>query len=481
MIGAGERRHNAPRDAPIVGPSTLDRFARLAPRRLYARARIPSRARALRYARGSASSREPRVDFSHDDRRRTFRRRRRRARWTRCDGSALEWRGAAATNPPSFASRTSRWCVIARSVGSALSEMSPHNRAFPQRAWRATPTPSPSRRQTSGSDEFSFDDVDFVDFECVDDHAAEPWCVLDRDAVHARARRGASVDSFSLGQAPTADRLFRRPVVAPQGVREPRSYRSDAAEVEGDHPADSSPMISISWPPVPSPANAKPSRFAEGGHKLVGVDVARRASRRKARPFAAPPPNVDFFFSSRIFVFGISIRGPSPNLRCRTILPPAPQPLLHPRSSLTGRSLSRRAPPPRCGSASLVRKYGLGKWSTISKNTRRSLRQTVPRAMAQPRASRHHARAWSEEEERTCALNHGPRQPRWAEIANDIPGRTENAVKNPGTPRIRRKANRYSLPDAVPERCASTSETGRRSKRSEARRGGGATRRRTRR
>ena len=56
--------------------------------------------------------------------------------------------------------------------------------------------------------------------------------------------------------------------------------------------------------------------------------------------------------------------------------------------------------------------------------------QAVPGALAQPPPARHQTRPWSEEEERALIAAHEKLGNRWADIAAEIPGRTENAVKN---------------------------------------------------
>ena len=80
VIGAGERRHNAPRDSPIVGPSTLDRFTRLSPITTL-RALAFQRSRACPAIRPRIRvQRASRVDFSRDAPEVNLRRPRRRAR-----------------------------------------------------------------------------------------------------------------------------------------------------------------------------------------------------------------------------------------------------------------------------------------------------------------------------------------------------------------------------------------------------------------
>ena len=198
VIGAGEsatqraarRAHRRRLDPRPVRASRADRVSTRARIPAFACPAIRPRIRVERASRGSVDSRDaPEANL---------RRRRRRARWTRCDGPPSQWRGAAATNPRSVAIPrwTSRWCVIARSVGSALAPHVASQSRFSTSPLTRDPDPQPLEAQTSGSDEFSFDDIAFVDFECVDDHAAEPWCVLDRDAPFTRARAPRRVRRF---------------------------------------------------------------------------------------------------------------------------------------------------------------------------------------------------------------------------------------------------------------------------------------------
>lgn len=121
-IGAGEsatqraarRTHRRRLDPRPVRASRADRDSTRARIPAFACPAIRPRIRVERASRGSVGS--------HDAPEANLRRRRRRARWTRCDGPPSRWRGAAAANPRSVAVPrwTSRWCVIARSVGSAL-------------------------------------------------------------------------------------------------------------------------------------------------------------------------------------------------------------------------------------------------------------------------------------------------------------------------------------------------------------------------
>ena len=124
---------------------------------------------------------------------------------------------------------------------------------------------------------------------------------------HARARRVASVDSFSLGTANRRSTSLKNFLPSPAG-RSAASllrWRTPRRRPRATTPRTSSPMISISWPPVPSPRRRNPSRFAEGGPRMrtrASRGAARRTSPPKARPFVSLL-RTSIFFSPAAFLF----------------------------------------------------------------------------------------------------------------------------------------------------------------------------------
>ena len=169
---------------------------------------------------------------------------------------------------------------------------------------------------------------------------------------HARARRVASVDSFSLGTAnrrsTSLKKLTKNFLPSPTG-RSAASllrWRTPRRRPRATTPRTSSPMISISWPPVPSPRRRNPSRFAEDGPRMrtrASRGAARRTSPPKARPFVSLL-RTSIFFLQPHFCFWDQHPRTQPEFALPNDTParaPAsPPPTLVPDR----RSLSRRAP-----------------------------------------------------------------------------------------------------------------------------------------
>ena len=134
---------------------------------------------------------------------------------------------------------------------------------------------------------------------------------------HARARRVASVDSFSLGTANRRSTSLKKKISfrPPQGVRQPRSYVGGLrGGGRGRPPADFLPDDFDFVAPSAVTSKAKPFKIRGGWTKDEDARLTRCGPSHisaKSATVRFPPPNVDLFSPAAFLFLGSASEDPA--------------------------------------------------------------------------------------------------------------------------------------------------------------------------